>query len=548
MLDDLGSTDCSGSGGNQGSWQVPGAFHRYHNVRYFKAGAQGEIYLAEDTRHEFGTVAIKVPSKADEQAVNSFLEEASVAASMDHPNVVKVLDSGRINEQVPFLVMKFFARGALADLLARDPKRRWREAVKIARQIASAAQYVCEKRGLVHCDIKPQNILLDEEGRPCLADFGIVSANAGQPLGAVKGTWQYMSPEQASGGNVDARSDVWSIGVILYQMLCGRLPFQSDKLLSQIAMEEPVPPRQIDGQIPAALEHVVFKCLKKLAADRYSSPIELAEALSAIETAWWRKSQLAAAVMFLSLGGGILAWSQSSGRNSAPSSFDVAAPPGKPLPAAFRDIPATGVLLEALTGAPAGTVDSAKRPELEFSIIARRKGRKQGVLNDGDALASQTDFYFLVARPVSEGYLYIFQVDSLGKQTWLFPKNKTSPFSTGENPVRAEQDIQAPADMELFLDDNTGIERVFVVFSSAPWPKLESALLEHAADAAATPPALTGEFDSLSRGVGGAVRRDRQIKRVDAGVPVEVSISTDAVKAKGAFFVLERWFRHVDPP
>jgi hypothetical protein len=429
--------------------ELPHSFGRFRNVRYLKSGGQGRIYVGEDAQGEYGQVAIKVPSDPGAEAMRSFLEEAATASLMDHPNVVRALAWGKVEDDWPYLVMPFFRRGSLADQLEREPKRNWREAVEIGRQIAGALQYICQKKGLVHRDLKPHNILLDDSGRPLVMDFGIASSNVGQAPTSTSGTPPYMSPEQATGGALDARSDVWSIGVILYQMLTGRLPFRGSKLLSDIAHEEPVPPRQIDESIPQELEAIVMKCLAKQKKDRFGSPAELAERLSGLRQRplpW--KALIPACAAVLLVAAAVWLWGGARG-----------------------DKPANGT--------PAATVPSAtnvSRPDEPLALYWHGfvQGIRDGMnvdvpLRDGATLHSG-DQYRLVIVPHAECWLYVMGVDQKGPAL-LFPHEQIK----HSHRVPAGREIQLPDGNNWYtLDDQTGTESLYLIASYEPLPELEA--------------------------------------------------------------------------
>lgn len=213
-----------------------------------------------------------------------FKQEALAAASLTHPNIVTIYDAGEA-DGVPFIVMELVDGPALTALLSSGPLRP-AQVRDIAGQVASALSYA-HARGIVHRDIKPGNILVDAWGRAKLTDFGIACVTAGSRLtrtGVSVGTPEYMAPEQVTGAGVDARSDIYAFGVVMYEMLTGRLPFSGDNPLSVAfaqVNQAPLPPRSIDPSIPGWLEAVVLKCMAKRPEERFQDMDQLRQALTA---------------------------------------------------------------------------------------------------------------------------------------------------------------------------------------------------------------------------------------------------------------------------
>ena len=259
---------------------------RYELIGRLGSGGMADVWLASDK--QLGRqVALKFLHERfaqDAQFVERFRREASAAAGLQHPNVVGVFDRGEW-EGGHYIAMEYVEGASLKDLIARGLSVA--EAVEITRQILVGARFAHE-RGIVHRDLKPQNVLVDSEGRARVADFGIARAGASEITqeGSVLGTAQYLSPEQAQGLEVGAPSDLYSVGVILYEGLTGRLPFDGDSpvtiALKQIS-EQAQPPSRLNPQVTPALDAVVLRALAKDPANRYSSAQEFLDALDAAE-------------------------------------------------------------------------------------------------------------------------------------------------------------------------------------------------------------------------------------------------------------------------
>ncbi len=261
---------------------------RYRILRRLGTGGMANVYLAEDT--ELGRrVAIKILNDRyahDDLFVERFRREAKSAAGLSHPNIVSIYDRGEA-EGTYYIAMEVIEGASLKDLIRANERLRPAQAVSYTRQVLSALRFA-HRHGVIHRDIKPHNILIGHEERLKVADFGIARAGASQmtEAGSVMGTAHYLSPEQARGAQVTASSDLYSVGVMLYEMLTGQVPFSGDTPV-EIAMkhlnEPPRPPSALAPGIPADLDRIALRALAKDPASRYQSAEEFDSDLARIE-------------------------------------------------------------------------------------------------------------------------------------------------------------------------------------------------------------------------------------------------------------------------
>jgi eukaryotic-like serine/threonine-protein kinase len=253
---------------------------RYRILRKLGTGGMANVYLAED--EVLGRrVAIKILNDrhaGDDQFVERFRREAKNAASLSHPNIVSIYDRGEA-EGTYYIAMEYLDGRSLKELIVARGPAPVHIAIDYARQILTAIRFA-HRHGIVHRDIKPHNVLVDAEGRLKVTDFGIARAGVSQmtETGSIIGTAQYLSPEQAKGAPVDQTSDLYSVGVVLYELLTGVVPFSGDTPV-EIAMKHlssaPEPPSAKRAEIPRDLDLIVLRALAKDPADRYQSAEEM---------------------------------------------------------------------------------------------------------------------------------------------------------------------------------------------------------------------------------------------------------------------------------
>jgi beta-lactam-binding protein with PASTA domain len=257
---------------------------RYSIVSRLGSGGMADVYCAQDL--QLGRrVALKLLYRRfaeDAEFVERFKREASAAAGLQHPNVVGVYDRGEW-EGTYYIAMEYLEGRSLKEIIQQEGPLPPERAIEVAVQILRAARFA-HQRGVIHRDIKPHNVIVDEEGRAKVTDFGIARAGASDmtETGSIMGTAQYLSPEQAQGHAVSAQSDLYAIGIVLYEMLTGRVPFDGDSpvsiALKQVA-ELPIPPSAYNPAVPPELDAIVLRALEKDPAHRFADAEEFSEAL-----------------------------------------------------------------------------------------------------------------------------------------------------------------------------------------------------------------------------------------------------------------------------
>jgi serine/threonine-protein kinase len=264
---------------------------RYELIRVLGKGAMGVVYEGRDPNldRRVAIKTVKVENLSEEAAAeyeHRFRTEARSAARLQHPNIVSVYDSDRDGDTA-FLVMEYIQGDDLKHHLDRGVRYSLEQSLKIIRDLLSALDYA-HKQGIVHRDIKPANLLMEPGGRVKLTDFGVAriqdSGEATRTQGSMVGTLKYMAPEQVQGQKVDSRADLFSVGVVLYQLLTDKRPFDGDNdfsIIHQIIGHEPPAPSSYNARLPSAIDAVVARALAKDREQRFDTARDFAVALQA---------------------------------------------------------------------------------------------------------------------------------------------------------------------------------------------------------------------------------------------------------------------------
>ena len=314
---------------------------RYRIVRKLGTGGMADVYLAED--QELGRrVAIKILNDrhaADDSFVERFRREAKNAAGLSHPNIVSVYDRGTA-EGTYYIAMEYLDGRSLKELIVSRGPAPVKTAVEYARQVLAAVGFA-HRHGIVHRDIKPHNVLVGPEGRLKVTDFGIARSGASQmtEVGSIIGTAQYLSPEQARGAPVDQTSDVYSVGVVLYELLTGQVPFTGETPL-EIAMkhlsEVPKPPSELRPEVPHDLDLVVLRALAKDPSERYQTAEEMDADLERVLSGMPVGAETADAATAVLSGSGLIAAAPTSViTRPTPAVTPRPGPPGGTPPAGY---------------------------------------------------------------------------------------------------------------------------------------------------------------------------------------------------------------------
>ena len=259
---------------------------RYEIIEKIGDGGMAVVYKARDKQlNRF--VAIKILKKefiADQTFVENFIREAKAAASLLHPNIVTIHDAGK-DRDIYYIVMEYVEGRALSDVIAAEAPLDYKRCIRIAKQIASALS-LAHRNNIVHRDVKPHNILITADGTAKITDFGIAKAVSDGTIindsGIIMGSVHYFSPEQSRGQYVDEKSDIYSLGIVLYEMITGRVPFDADNPVTIAVMhmnESIIPPSRLVRGVPPGLDQIVMKATAKYQSDRFGNIEEMYKAL-----------------------------------------------------------------------------------------------------------------------------------------------------------------------------------------------------------------------------------------------------------------------------
>ena len=264
---------------------------RYELIEKIGDGGMAIVYKAKDRLlKRFIAVKILKPEFVqDIKFVENFRKESHAAASLSHPNIVSIYDVGQ-EGNINYIVMELVSGETLNELIKEEAPMDYRKAADIAKQVAAGLS-AAHKKGIVHRDVKPHNILMTEDGIAKITDFGIAKAVTNTTIvdsgkDNVMGSVHYFSPEQAKGANVDEKSDIYSLGIVLYEMLTGKVPFDGDNPVTIALMQinEPVtPPSVFNHNVPPGLERIVMKAVEKQPKNRFESADEMIDALDKME-------------------------------------------------------------------------------------------------------------------------------------------------------------------------------------------------------------------------------------------------------------------------
>ena len=262
---------------------------RYELIEKIGDGGMAVVYKAKDRLlNRYVAVKILRPEYTrDAQFIESFKKESQAAAGLQHPNIVNVYDVGK-EGNIYFIVMELIDGRPLSDIIEENGPLDYKNVIEIGKQVAAALS-LAHKNHIIHRDVKPHNIMITKDGVAKLADFGIAKAISTSTIvnkddgGQVMGSVHYFSPEQARGKYVDEKSDVYSLGIVLYEMLTGEVPFDGENPVEIHINEDIKPPSQIVDNVPPALEKIILKATDKYQTNRYDNAEVMFEDLNNVD-------------------------------------------------------------------------------------------------------------------------------------------------------------------------------------------------------------------------------------------------------------------------